>query len=234
MARLYLFVEGRTEQTFADTVLSPHLASCGVYLRPAVQIAHARRKGLAHRGGGRKYKPMRDDIERFTKQERASDVFFSTIIDLYAIAPDFPGLDDAERFRNDPYQRVRSLQEAWAVDLPDRRFVPFLALHEFETYLLVKPEEFGLFYPDERTQIANLRKIVDAHASPELINDGQQTAPSKRIIKEFPDYEFSKAAVGPQVAELIGLSLMRKCCPHFDIWIRLLESLGSIEQESHA
>jgi len=32
MARLYLFAEGQTEQTFADTVLKPHLANIGVYL----------------------------------------------------------------------------------------------------------------------------------------------------------------------------------------------------------
>ena len=83
MARLYLFVEGSTEQTFANIVLAPQLATCGVYLQPAVQIAHARRKGIAHRGGGRKYIPMRDDIMRFTRQEKGNDVYFSTLIDLY-------------------------------------------------------------------------------------------------------------------------------------------------------
>ena len=31
MVRLYLFAEGRTEQTFADTLLNPHLAKHGVY-----------------------------------------------------------------------------------------------------------------------------------------------------------------------------------------------------------
>jgi len=30
MARLYLFAEGSTELTFADTVLKPHLANVGV------------------------------------------------------------------------------------------------------------------------------------------------------------------------------------------------------------
>src|SRR5205085_12516159 len=52
MARLYLFAEGTTEQTFADTVLKPHLASLGVYLHRPVLIAHARKKGKVHRGGG--------------------------------------------------------------------------------------------------------------------------------------------------------------------------------------
>ena len=50
MPRLYLFAEGQTEQTFADTVLKPHLANVGVYLHPAVLIAHAKKKGKVHRG----------------------------------------------------------------------------------------------------------------------------------------------------------------------------------------
>ncbi len=32
MARLYLFAEGGTEETFADTLLKRHLANHGVYL----------------------------------------------------------------------------------------------------------------------------------------------------------------------------------------------------------
>jgi len=59
MPRLYLFAEGTTELRFADTVLKPHFASFGVYLHPPVLIAHARKKGKIHRGGGRKYVPMK-------------------------------------------------------------------------------------------------------------------------------------------------------------------------------
>jgi hypothetical protein len=58
MARLYLFAEGRTEQTFASNLLGPHLASLGIYLHPPVLIAHAKKKGRVHGGGGRKYLPM--------------------------------------------------------------------------------------------------------------------------------------------------------------------------------
>jgi hypothetical protein len=88
MPRLYLFAEGQTELTFADKVLKPHLALYGVYLQPPVLIAHARKKGKAHRGGGRRYSPMKNDIVRFLAQEKGADVFFTTMIDLYAIAAD--------------------------------------------------------------------------------------------------------------------------------------------------
>lgn len=226
MIRLYLFVEGQTEQTFADTVLRPHFAAHGVFLHPAVLIAHARRKGKAHRGGGRKYKPMRDDIERFTKQEASRDVRFTTLIDLYALAPDFPGLSDAEKLNHLPYDRVKALEQAWYDDQADRRFVPFIALYEFETFLFAKPDELSLFYPNEPQAIHALQKIATDAGNIELINDGPQTAPSKRIIAQFPLYERAKTTVGPQVAELIGLPRIRECCRHFDEWVQKIETLG--------
>lgn len=80
MPRLYLFAEGATELTFADTVLKRHLANVGVYLHPPVLIAHAKKKGRVHRGGGRKYVPMKNDILRFLAQEKGGDVFFTTMI----------------------------------------------------------------------------------------------------------------------------------------------------------
>jgi len=65
MVRLYLFAEGQTEQTFADTLLKPCLSQYQVFMH---KLAHARRRGQMHRGGGRKYIPMRDDIKRFLRQ----------------------------------------------------------------------------------------------------------------------------------------------------------------------
>ena len=50
MARLCLFAEGRTEQTFADTVLKPHLAEYGVFMSKPALIAHAHKKHRTHRG----------------------------------------------------------------------------------------------------------------------------------------------------------------------------------------
>ena len=44
MPRLYLFAEGQTEQTFAATVLRPHLANWGVYIS-SILVANAKRKG---------------------------------------------------------------------------------------------------------------------------------------------------------------------------------------------
>jgi hypothetical protein len=226
MARLYLLAEGQTEQTFADIVLKPHLANIGVYLHHPVLIAHARKKGTVHRGGGRNYEPMKNDILRLLSQEKGRDVFFTTMIDLYAIHANFPGLDNAEAFRHMPHKRVEYLEQAFAEDVGDSRFLPYIQLHEYEAYLFADPSCFEYFYDHHKNQIAALQAIADAHANPELIDDGQHTAPSKRIISQLSDYEVAKSALGPQVAELIGLNTIRSKCPHFARWLTRLEQLG--------
>lgn len=227
MTRLRLFAEGVTELTFADTVLKPHLANFGVYLNPPVLIAHARKKGKVHRGGGRKYLPMKNDIMRFLAQEKGEEVFFTTMIDLYAIHNDFPGLSDAEKLRHMPGKRVEALERAFAEDISDSRFVPYIQLHEYEAYLFSDPTWFEYFYDHHGNEIAALKAIAERHKTPEEIDDGPHSAPSKRIIDELPDYDGAKSAIGPQVAELIGLEVIRKKCPHFGTWLSRLEKLDA-------
>jgi hypothetical protein len=226
MARLYLFAEGTTELTFADTVLKPHLADMQVYLQPPVLVAHAKKKGKIHRGGGRRYVPMKNDILRFLSQEKGGDVFFTTMIDLYAIHTGFPGLDEAEKLRHMPEKRVELLEQSFATDIGDLRFLPYIQLHEYEAYLFSDPTWLAFFYDHHEKQIEALKAIAAGYATPELIDDGQHSAPSKRIIAELPDYEDAKSVVGPQVAELIGLDAIRGKCPHFAAWLSRLEKLG--------
>lgn len=227
MARLYLFAEGQTEQTFANNVLKLHLAQHGVFMQNSMLIAHARDRGRVHRGGGRRYLPMKNDILRKLAQEKGSDVFFTTMIDLYAIHTQFPGLDEAEKLRHLPYKRVELLEQRFAQDIGDPRFIPYIQLHEYEAYLFADPTCFGYFYDHHADEIAALQAIADSTDTPELINDGQHSAPSKRIIAHLPDYKGAKPIVGSQVAELISLAVIRSKCPHFSAWLSRLEQLGA-------
>ncbi|HYE73193.1 MAG TPA: DUF4276 family protein, partial [Blastocatellia bacterium] len=169
---------------------------------------------------------MKNDILRFLTQEKASDVFFTTMIDLYAIPTDFPGFSEAEKLRHIPVERVEFLEESFAKDIGDRRFIPYIQLHEYEAYLFADPTCFEIFYDHHADEIAALQAITDSYDTPELINDGQHSAPSKRIIAQFPDYDGAKPLVGPQVADLIGLDVIRNKCPHFSAWLSRLEQLG--------
>ncbi|MFH1116514.1 MAG: DUF4276 family protein [Pseudomonadota bacterium] len=125
-----------------------------------------------------------------------------------------------------PRERVEFLEQSFADDIGDSRFLPYIQLHEYEAYLFSDPSQFGCFYDHHEKQIGELKAIADRHANPELIDDGMHTAPSKRIIAHLPDYEDAKSAIGPQVAELIGLDVIRSKCPHFAAWLTLLEKLG--------
>ncbi|MEG3849371.1 DUF4276 family protein [Microcoleus sp. herbarium19] len=226
MVRLYLFAEGQTEQTFADILIKPHLALHEVFMNRPRLIAHARKKGQVHRGGGRNYAPMKNDILRSLKEDSNSDVFFTTMIDLYAIHPDFPGLAESELMRQDPIQRVEFLEERFAEDIGDRGFIPYIQLHEYEAYLFSDPTCFEYLDAGRTKEIEALQAIANQYQTPELINDGQQTAPSKRIIAQFPDYGKAKSIFGPLLAEQIGLHVIRNKCSHFDKWLSRLESLN--------
>lgn len=223
MARLHLFAEGTTELVFARDVLVPHLARLGVYLHKPVLVAKARKRGKVHRGGGGSFRRMQNDIERRLKEDRSADVYFTTMIDLYALHQDFPGREEADHFRSRPYDRVTSLENSWQVETADSRFLPFIQLHEFEAYLFTDVAKLAEFFDESNCGIEELQQVADGAQSPELIDDGKHTAPSKRIIAQFPTYKSLKTTVGPQMAALIGLQKIRSACPHFDRWLGRLE-----------
>lgn len=228
MVRLYLFAEGQTEQTFASIILQPYLAQHQVFMHHPRLIAHGRKKGKTNRGGSGygDYQPMKDDILRSLAEDKNTNVFFTTMIDLYAIHYNFPGLAEAEIMRQNPIKRVEFLEKSFADDIDDRRFVPYIQLHEYEAYLFSDPTCFESFYDKCSNEVEELKRITDKYETPELINDSKETAPSKRIIAQFPDYKGAKSTYGPLLAESIGLEVIRNKCPHFNSWLSRLESLG--------
>jgi hypothetical protein len=227
MVRLYFYVEGQTEQGYVKRVLTPHLAAFGVQVMGAVLAASGRRHGHVSRGGGRRYEPMRRDLGNLLRQHKSADTRFTTMFDLYSLHRSFPGWDEAEKLRHIPLERVTALEKAFAADVSDPRFIPYIQLYEFETILLCEPGHFGLVYEDAGDGITALQAAVDRAQSPELVNDGPATAPSKRIIAQFPQYSGQKTTVGVELAECVGIDRTRRLCAHFDSWLKALESLNS-------
>ncbi|HEY7329057.1 MAG TPA: DUF4276 family protein [Gemmataceae bacterium] len=135
MVRLYFYVEGQTEQEYVARVLRPHLASFGVQVMGAVLAASGRRHGHTSRGGGRRYQPMRRDLGNLLRQDAHADARFTTMFDLYRLHDGIPGWDEAEDQRQNPRERIVTLERAFAADVGDRRFIPHIQLHEFETII---------------------------------------------------------------------------------------------------
>jgi hypothetical protein len=150
------------------------------------------------------------------------------MLDLYALPNDFPGFTECHSIA-DPYDRIRSLELRFGEDICDNRFVPYIQLHEFEALLFSDIRQLELAFIDQLKGITRLGKLAERFSNPELINDRPQTAPSKRIIAEIPDYEHRKPSAGPLVAAKIGMDNMRAKCAHFRDWLTRLEDLSSAE-----
>jgi hypothetical protein len=221
--RLHITAEGQTEQIFTRKILAPHLAHFAVFADArCVLTGKDNRATREYRGGLISYQKAKADILTWMKEDSHPECRFTTMFDLYALPEDFPGYDKARKQKN-PYERVCILEETLTADIKDHRFISYIQLHEFETLILADPEKLKLEYLEHDNQIHNLVVMVDGR-NPELIDDGAATAPSKRILKEIPEY--NKVAAGVSVVEQIGLNTLRSKCKHFSEWIQKLENLG--------
>ncbi|MDR3361372.1 MAG: DUF4276 family protein [Desulfovibrio sp.] len=228
MIRLHITAEGPTEKRFAQKVLTPHLAALGVFVDTrSVLTSKDNRNSKEYRGGLISYAKAKNDIQAWLKEDCHTECRFTTMFDLYALPTDFPGYTEAT-LKTDKYERVRFLEEKLGQDIADRRFIPYIQLHEFEALILADPRHLDWEYLEYDRQIQKITAMVGAQ-NPELINDGPDTAPSKRILQEIPEYD--KATAGPAVAEKIGLSTLRAKCYHFNEWLSRLESLDVAQGE---
>jgi len=219
--RLYVVAEGDTERQFADSCLVPHLHARAIATK--VTVITTNRK-LGKRGGVLSYRQVRDDICRRLKEDGGAEARFSTMLDFYALPQDFPGREEARR-QPRAKSRIEVLEAAFANDIADPRFIPYLQLHEFEALLYADLSQVSRRITGSSQGIATLQKEVLALA-PEEINEGSSTAPSKRLIRCVPAYQRSKIRVGAPAAAAIGLPRLRAECPHFAEWIRTLENLN--------
>ena len=221
--RLNFIVEGQTEETFVNNTIAPWLAMRAIWA--SARCVLTRRMGATkYRGGIGKYIQAKKDIATWMKQDRGSDARFTTMFDLYALPGDFPGYEEAMQVQ-DPRDRVRVLENALTKDIPDPRFIPYIQLHEFEALLLSDPQKLGVQFSDRDVGMRRLVEMARGFGSPELTDDGVETAPSKRIIGEIPEYAGRKASAGPIAAGHIGLATLRSKCEHFGRWLEKLEAL---------
>jgi hypothetical protein len=218
MKRVLVLVEGQTEERFVKDVLCPYLWEKEIDLTPKIVTTKRVKIGPHFKGGITEYSKVETDVRILLYDTNATAI--TTFIDYYALPPDFPGM--ASRPQGTPIQRVLYVENEWAVQVNNHRFHPFLMIHEFEAILFCKPDEIGLALNQQRAG-RDLAQVREAFDSPEDINEGIETAPSKRILRYCVAYR--KTVHGPIVAKRIGLPVIREQCNHFDNWISWLETL---------
>lgn len=218
MTRLSVLVEGQTEERFVHDLLAPHLAPLQVWATPIVVHTSRSADGRKRRGGGH-WRLWKRDLEGLCR-DRSPDARVTTLFDLYGLPADFPGLDACTRIA-DTVARCAALEARMAAEIVDDRFIPYLQRHEIEALVLVDPTPLREL--DAEADVAGLLANLGG-LSPEDVNDGEATAPSKRLARFVPRY--TKTVHGPLVMEATGLARIRDACPRFGAWLTRLEALA--------
>ena len=221
MKRVLILVEGQTEEVFVKQVLAPHLLTQDIAITPTIVTTKRVVSGPHHKGGG-DFSKFEGNLRRLFGDSNA--VAITTLYDYYAFPSNFP---NGFPISTPPtpgrgYSGASSIEIALSSYFQEPRFRPYLHMHEFEGFLLVDPiiTAKSLFDDSLGPKLSTERGNA---GSAEEINDGIQTAPSKRIRRLAPSY--AKALHGPAITAAIGLARLRADCPKFNRWVNSLENL---------
>lgn len=208
MTRLYVVCEGLTEVNFVTQLLKPHLEAPDPSLLTV---------GAPSLKGNYTYAQLKKFVKNLLGSP-ASLVAVTTMVDLFKIPGDFPGIAEVPTMA--PVERVQHLQRHYMEDIDDRRFLAYLQLHEFEALLLADLPALIEQHPNRRKEIGDLAARLDREfPSPEHVD--RLRPPSYWIKDAVPEY--SKTVDGPITASRIGFPKLRERCPHFGLWLQRLE-----------
>ena len=219
MKRIIIICEGQTEQEFCKDLLQPYFIKRNILVEYPT-IKHSS-------GGIVAWTTLHKQIENHLKQDAAA--FVTTFIDYYGINGKlkFPKWDEAKAIA-DKNERMTFLENAMSELIDEAlryRFIPYIQLHEFEGLLFNNIEVFkSQIATDEFADFDELAQTIADNPNPELINDGKDTAPSKRLLRLIRGY--NKPVYGAILAETIGLERIKSKSPRFNQWLTDLESLA--------
>lgn len=221
MRRVLISVEGQIEEIFVRDVLAPHLAGAGVALQQVILKTKRPAGAPAERGGLSTWPKVERELRLLLGDTNA--VAVTTMYDLYGLPIDTPGWPAAHG-SGDPRQRAVQIESAIEEAVGDRRLRAYIQVHEFEALVFAAPSQVAIRAGSESLG-AEVAAIARSLGGPELVDDGPQTAPSKRLAALWPGY--TKTLDGPAIVKASGLAAIRSQCPHLDAWISSLEDLGA-------
>ena len=230
MTRLLVHVEGQTEETFVNEVLAPHLYDRGFSSVGARLMGSARQR--SRRGGIKAWPAVRNDILKHLLEDQ--ECIATTMVDYYGMpahgSKAWPGrsqaagLEFAHKAMTIEQRLAAEVAQAMSAGFDDRRFIPYVMMHEYEAILFSDCAVFadGIGRPELASQLQDIR---NQFGTPEEIDDLPDTAPSRRIIALVPGYQ--KPIDGGMAALEIGLDTIRAECPNFRRWIERLEIIAA-------
>ena len=223
MKRILVLVEGQTEEHFVKELLVPNFsyAPYKIYFYPTIITTKTVKNKPDFKGGINSYEKVKSNLLKLFNDTSAKII--TTMIDYYKLPTDFPGYKDMPNA--DFYGKVSYLEEKFKEDINNTRFVPYIQVHEFEAYLFSSSEGFNKVFlnKNKNKELEKVNNIINQFNNPEAINEGSETAPSKRLSHIFKEYK--KTLHGISIAKHLGLETIRKSCSHFNNWLKILESI---------
>lgn len=207
--RLVIIVEGDSEIILMNNLVIPYLYSIKGILPCTItaQKITTNRK-LNKKGGNISFQYLKNEIDRVAAQGK---LLITTFLDFFRLPVDFPGYTTEGAKIG---QIEIAMKEAIALD----GFIPYIQKYEFETLLFSSLDGFELVI-DEPDQLKKIKDIMEAFDTPEEINGGPTTAPSKRLEQI---YSYNKTVDSELILDLLTIDIIREKCPRFNEWIAKL------------
>ncbi|ENV74768.1 DUF4276 family protein [Acinetobacter ursingii] len=223
MQEIIVIAEGQTEEAFIKRVVAPVFHSQQIFLKPVLMKTSSTAKGGAVTFDRLKLN-VRNEIRR------NQNIKLTTFLDLYGLDTSFPDFNQAQSIQ-DVYLRVEHLEQALHreliafVECRPERIITHIQPYEFEGLLFSDVEQLCSIEPTWQRSHVTLQRMRDEVDSPEHINNGYETKPSKRLEDNLhPKYK--KTTHGPRIAQHIGVERMEQECAHFKSWMDKIRALG--------
>jgi hypothetical protein len=222
VVRLHIICEGESESKFVQSVLAPYLYRTNHLDVRAPILKSPKATDQSKKGGNVTFERVKDYINNLLISDK--ECYVSTMIDLYGIGKDFPNYDKIMRLI-DSYEQVDGLENSISNHFNnDMRIIPYIQLHEYETLYFADLDNFLRTDPQLFLNKASFEKIRAENSNPELINNGRETAPSKRIenLFEKSNLSYGKVIYSQLYSQNCDLERILESCPHFKKWIEKL------------
>lgn len=216
-----VLAEGLTELTFIRDVLAPVMQPKNIYMHEVL---------IGGIGGDVRFARAKKAIGIYLKHRNVK--YITTMLDYYGIDSGWPGKSEViqaistgrkitahEKGVMVEDATLEIIKTCFSEYRPEIRFIPYIQMHEFEALLF---SDASILAGQIRVRLSDVEVILRACGEPEEVNDGPETAPSKRLLS-LCDYR--KVKMGKTISEAIGIQAIREKCPHFNDWLNKLESL---------
>lgn len=227
MIRINVVTEGQSELFFVKKNLNSYFNASPILDARCILTSRDTSTNYEYRGGLKSYAHARNDIIKWLKEDASA--YVSTMFDFFRLPTDFPGYEDAIHCptHEDSVRLLESrMQDDIESEVPpgaQKRFIPYIQLHEFEALLFTDINVLKFeYFEDEDIRLIDRLYEATKNIPPEEINHGPETAPSKRLLKTVG---YQKGETVTDFIDVITIERIRDKCPHFSAWLTQLSEL---------